>query len=87
MQISVWDTYVSRADGSLMHFDILVPSTITKPQVIYSYGEDYLKTKPFATGKLSAKACRFCHMEVAPPDIAKGVEKLGYYIIEMENCH
>ncbi len=27
MEVSVWDTYVPRGDGKVMHFDILVPST------------------------------------------------------------
>ena len=87
MEISVWDTYVSRANGSLMHFDILVPSTVTDPEAIYAYGEQYLNTKPFAKGKLSTTECRFCHIQSAPPEIAKNVATLGYHIIEMENCH
>ena len=87
MQISVWDTYVQRGDGKVMHFDILVPSTVTDPEKVYGFGKSYLNSKPFETGKLSAKECRFCHIQAAPHEVVKKVAEFGYYIIEMENCH
>ncbi|GAB3716674.1 hypothetical protein GCM10027592_58160 [Spirosoma flavus] len=45
MQVSVYDTYVTRTDGVLMHFDILVPTTLTDVDTIHQYGQDYLATK------------------------------------------
>lgn len=86
MRVSVWDTYVKRADGKVMHFDILVPSTITNAHAIYNYGHKYLSSKPFQTKSLTSKECRFCHMETAPENIEEAILKEGYYIIEMENC-
>lgn len=86
MEVSVWDTYVSRKDGKVMHFDILVPSDLKDTDTIFGYGMEYLKTKPFTTGKLSTEECRFCHMESAPPAVVEGIEDDGYFIIEMENC-
>ena len=87
MKVAVWDTYVKRESGKLMHFDILVPNTITEEQTIFNFGKNYLKTKPFQTGQLSAKECRLCHIEQATFDIISSIEKKGYYIIEMENCN
>ncbi len=55
MKVAVWDTYVEREDGNIMHFDILVPIEVTDEPTIFSYGMDYLKIKPFQTNSLSAK--------------------------------
>jgi len=85
MKISVWDTYVEREDGDIMHFDILVPSDVTDEQTIFSFGMDYLKTKPFQTNQLSANECRFCHIGQATEEMITSIEKNGYSIIEMEN--
>ena len=53
MKVSVYDTYVQREDGAIMHFDILVPDILTDAQVIYEYGHRYLASKPFSTGELT----------------------------------
>ncbi len=86
MKVSVWDTYVPRKDGEVMHFDILVPSTLTDEETIFGFGKQYLATKPFATGELSSKECRFCHIEHATEDMIASIENHGFSIIEMENC-
>ena len=87
MKIAVWDTYVDRENGKIMHFDILVPDTLTDEQKIFGFGKDYLKNKPFKTGPLSAKECRLCHIEQAPEEIISIIKKNGFSIIEMENCN
>ncbi|HAI19502.1 MAG TPA: DUF2024 domain-containing protein, partial [Xanthomarina gelatinilytica] len=43
MKVSVWDTYVQREDGEIMHFDILVPNLVTNEETIFNYGRTYLK--------------------------------------------
>jgi Domain of unknown function (DUF2024) len=45
MQVAVWDTYVTKKDGTVMHFDILVPDKLKDEEMIYNYGKDYLTTK------------------------------------------
>ena len=87
MQIAVWDTYVKRADGKIMHFDILAPSHIIEQQTIFDFGKDYLSKKPFMTSKLSTKECQFCHIEQATEKMITEIKKKGYSIIEMENCN
>ncbi|KYG83491.1 DUF2024 family protein [Roseivirga echinicomitans] len=86
MKIAIWDTYVKREDGKVMHFDILVPKSVTDEKTIFAYGKAYLKTKPFPTNQLSADECRLCHMEQATKDTILSIEQKGYSIIEMENC-
>lgn len=87
MKIAVWDTYVNKDNGEIMHFDILVPSNITDAQTIFNFGMHYLKTKPFKTNQLTANECRLCHIDQATAEIIADVEKKGYSIIEMENCN
>jgi hypothetical protein len=87
MKVSVWDTYVKRDDGNIMHFDILVPSDNTNEAEIFAYGNLYLKTKPFKTKELSTKECTFCHIEQATQQIIDDIDKNGFSIIEMEHCN
>ena len=87
MEIAVWDTYVQRNDGAVMHFDILVSDTLTDEEKIFEFGRNYLKTKSFETGSLSSKECRFCHIAVASEEMIAQIETKGYYILEMENCN
>ncbi len=86
MKISVWDTYVKREDGNTMHFDILVPSEVTDEQSIFNFGRQYLNTKWFQTHQLTAKECRFCHVEQATEVMIATIEAKGFFIIEIENC-
>jgi len=87
MKVAVWDTYVKREDGYIMHFDILVPDNITDEETIFNFGNEYLKTKSFKTGELSANECRMCHIEHATKEIILSIEEKGYFIIEMEFCN
>ena len=87
MKISVWDTYVKRSDGAIMHFDILVPSELEDDQTIFNFGLNYLETKPFQTNQLTAKECSFCHIEQGTDEMIAAIEEKGYAIIEMENCN
>lgn len=85
-QIAVWDTYVERKDGRIMHFDILVPAELKDTGRIFGYGREYLKKKGQEGQTLTAKECRFCHVEAVRPHWEKDIQRQGYSIIEMENC-
>lgn len=87
MQVAVWDTYVTKKDGSIMHFDIIAPSTIKDEMIIHNYGKEYLKTKDEEDQNLSSKECSFCHIETLQTKHEEEIKKNGYYIIEMENCN
>lgn len=87
MQVAVWDTYVTKKDGSIMHFDIIVPENIKDATVIYNYGLEYLATKGQQGQALTATECQFCHIETIRPQWNDAIIEKGYYIYEMENCH
>ncbi|WP_420148772.1 DUF2024 family protein [Spirosoma sp.] len=86
MQVSVYDTYVTRTDGALMHFDILVPTTLTDQATIHQYGQDYLATKGQGGQPLTTKECHFCHIEQATDAVASSIRRNGFSIIEMQGC-
>lgn len=87
MNISVWDTYVKRENNKIMHFDILVNSNLKEKKIVFEYGKKYLKSKQFKTETITAKKCKFCHIEQANKEILDSILAKGYYIIEMENCN
>ncbi|MCC6816022.1 MAG: DUF2024 family protein [Saprospiraceae bacterium] len=87
MKIAVWDTYVTKKDGNVMHFDILAPAEIRDTSLIYAYGKEYLKSMGQDGQSLTSKECRFCHVETLRPSWEKDIQDRGYFIIEMENCN
>ncbi|MDR2282085.1 MAG: DUF2024 family protein [Sphingobacterium sp.] len=86
MQVAVWDTYVTKKDGTIMHFDIIVPVAITDAAVIYNYGRDYLKSKNQEGQPLTAHECQFCHVEQVRTEWQNEIKEKGVFIYEMENC-
>jgi hypothetical protein len=86
MKMAIWDTYVTKKDGKIMHFDIIAPEEIKDSDVIFNYGKNYLKSKGQEGQPLSSKECRFCHVETLRPLWREDIVKKGYFIIEMENC-
>lgn len=86
MKIAVWDTYVTRKDGKIMHFDILVDKNDEANQV-FEYGKNYLKSVFQEDQPLTSKECKFCHIDKAPEGIEEQILKNGFSIIEMENCN
>ncbi len=85
MKVAVWDTYVKRPDGRIMHFDIIVPDG-TPQEKVYSFGLEYLRSKGLSKSTLTQKESRYCHSEMARSEVQKAISEKGYYIFEMENC-
>ncbi|MGL1885426.1 MAG: DUF2024 family protein [Reichenbachiella sp.] len=86
MKIAVWDTYVQRADGLTMHFDILVDSSTTGTEQVYHYGNEYLKKKAVENDSLNSSQCNFCHIESTKDKVSEQIKEQGYTILEIENC-
>jgi hypothetical protein len=87
MKIAVWDTYVTRKDGKVMHFDILVDENLKDENQIFEYGKTYLKSVMQEGQNLTSKECNFCHIDKAPDDVEQQILNSGFSIIEMENCY
>lgn len=87
MEVAVWDTYVTKRDGKVMHFDIIVPADLKDENVIYNYGKEYLKTKGQEGQPLTSKESKYCHTEKIKLRWEADIREKGYYIYEMENCN
>jgi hypothetical protein len=85
MRVSVYDTYVRRKDEGLMHFDIIVPEN-SQLESVLRFGQAYLKEKGQEGQQLTAKECRFCHIENAPEPMQASIREKGYFIYEMQGC-
>ncbi len=86
MKVAVWDTYVPKKSGGVMHFDIIAPAEVKDTNLIYRYGKEYLKSKGQEGQPLTSKECRFCHIRYVFPEWEADINKKGYYILEMEGC-
>lgn len=86
LKVSVFDTYVPKRQGGLMHFDILVDADEKDLEKIYSYGKQYLMAKGQEGQAISSTECNFCHIENAGAEVENAILKKGYHIIEMEGC-
>lgn len=85
MTAAVFDTYVTKKDGSIMHFDIITRENEDFEKVIV-YGKAYLKSKNQEGQELSARECRFCHIEKTTPEVERSILEHGYFILEMQGC-
>ncbi len=85
-KVNIWDTYVKKKDGSVMHFDIVAPVAVQDESIVHQYGHEYLQEKGQEGQPLSAEQCRFCHIERLRPEWEEAIENKGYFIIEMEGC-
>lgn len=86
MKVAVWDTYVTKKDGTIMHFDIIVPEEVKRDETVFAFGNTYLETKGQSGQPLTSTECSFCHIQRVKPDWENSISLQGYYIYEMENC-
>lgn len=86
MKVAVWDTYVTKKEGIIMHFDIIVPVETNDPEQIYKYGREYLRTKSQESQPLTSKESQFCHIEAVKPEWEEDIRERGYAIVEINNC-
>jgi heterodisulfide reductase subunit B len=87
MKVSVWDTYVTKKDGNIMHFDIIVPQSMKDERAIFGFGKQYLQQKQQEGQALTAKECSFCHVQEPKAEWENSINEKGYYIYEMEGCN
>ena len=87
MKVAVWDTYVKRNDGAVMHFDIIVSQALSNEQVVFWHGQKYLEEKGIQSSAITTNECQFCHVEQATEEMSIQIEEKGYFILEMENCN
>jgi Domain of unknown function (DUF2024) len=85
MECAVYDTYVTKKDGRIMHFDVIVEANTSHEKAI-DYGKEFLEQVGQGGQTMTQEECQFCHIQEAPPVVAKDIENRGYFIQKMEGC-
>lgn len=85
MECAVYDTYVTKKDGKIMHFDVVVEASTSHEKAI-QYGKKYLEQVGQGDQAMTQEECQFCHVQEAPPIVDKEIRERGYYIQKMEGC-
>ncbi len=85
MQCAVYDTYVRKKDGRVMHFDVIVEDRTPHEKAI-EYGKEYLASVGQEGQQMTQEECQFCHVQMAPAVVEKSIKQSGYYIQKMEGC-
>ena len=85
MECAVYDTYVTKKDGRIMHFDVIVEANTPHEKAI-EYGKEFLRNVDQGEQKMTQEECQFCHIQAAPPMVEKSITDNGYYIQKMEGC-
>jgi hypothetical protein len=85
MECAVYDTYVTKNDGKIMHFDVVVEASTPQERAI-EYGKEYLASVGQSGQKMTSEECQFCHVQEAPAFVEKSIKQNGYWIQKMEGC-
>jgi hypothetical protein len=79
MECAVYDTYVTKKDGRIMHFDVIVETNTSHEKAI-EYGKEFLQQVEQGGQKMTQEECQFCHIQEAPPMVEKNIKDNGYFI-------
>ena len=85
MECAVYDTYVTKKDGKIMHFDVIVESSTPHEKAI-EFGKEYLKDAGQGGQSMTQEECQFCHVQEAPKVVEDSIQQNGYFIQKMEGC-
>lgn len=82
MQIHVYDTWVKGTRGT-MHFDVYLPEKNDKGAI--KFAKEFVNSLGEKDAKVTSNECSYCHSQGTTPEIAKEIEKNGYYIFKMSD--
>jgi len=85
MQIDIYDTYMTASNGNIIHFDVLMKHGARK-EIAVQHAREFLTSIGESADKLKSERCNFCHSDVVNKEIKTQIEKIGYYILQMEGC-
>jgi hypothetical protein len=84
MKAAVWDSYLKKANGNVLHFDVVVPASSSETAIVYKYAYEYLKSRGIDGADINVKNCQFCHIERMTDKMKSDIESRGFHIIEMD---
>jgi hypothetical protein len=84
MDINVYDTYVTKKDGTTMHFDVFMPVKDGKKAI--ESAKKFVESVGEKDAKVTSDQCGFCHVQKATPKQEQEIKKNGYAIVKMDGC-
>ena len=86
MKVAIWDIHAIKKDGSVIHFEIIIPGDVKNINLVYSYYREFFKPKKL---RIKLSSIEYCihHREVANKEIISLIKEKGYYLIEKEGCN
>jgi hypothetical protein len=84
MKAAVWDSYLKKDNGNVLHFDVVVPDSSSETAIVYKFADEYLKSKCIDGAEINVKNCQFCHIESMTDKMRFDIESKGFHIIEMD---
>ena len=85
MDCAVYDTYVEKKDGKVMHFDVIVEKSTPHDRAI-EYGKSYLEKCRPRRPKHDPGRMPILSYSKAPDAVEKEISSNGFYIQKMEGC-
>jgi hypothetical protein len=86
MLLNVYDTYATTINGTILHFDVFLPSSNGNKNTAIRYAKIFLQQIGESIDAITLDRCNFCHTETANPVVKKHIEGNSYFILQMEGC-
>ena len=84
-KIHVFDTYATRKNGRIMHFDVVLAERDDAKAL--ASARQWLASLGETDAEVSQERCCYCHSEEqAPPQIEQEISDRGYAIYRLEGC-
>jgi hypothetical protein len=80
----VFDTYAKTAQGSIMHFDVVLDEQ--DQQKALNCAKEWLHGIGQDNAVVTSENCYFCHSIEAPAELRKQIDQQGYAIYKLEGC-
>ena len=85
MECAVYDTYVTKKDGRIMHFDVIVDASTPHEKAI-EFGKEFLQKVDQGGQKMTQEECQFCHIQESHQWLKKASQMMVDHIQKMEGC-
>jgi len=80
----VFDTYAKTAQGSIMHFDVVLDEKNAAKAL--GYAQTWLESIGVHDAVVKQENCVFCHSAETPTELLKQIDSQGYAIHKLEGC-
>lgn len=85
MSSHVFDTYAKKANGGIMHFDVIIDEQ--DPQKALDCARHWLESTGHGDATVTQETCYFCHsVDDTPAEMRRQIDAVGYAVYKLEGC-